>query len=268
MNVRLLAEPLTGFTQAGSPEWSSDSQTIVCDMSLGGTETSHVIRMNADGSDVVDLGRGCMPSLSADGRQIVFSLPRSGVMKMNSDGTNRETLDRNGWGIQWSPDGKLIAWAVGKNMTIMDAESGNKRQLLSKEQASELSFIYWNFGWSHDNRWIAFKSTKVRGLDGLVAVANVDSLKEFRILYEGPKRVHEDFTWHPDNRHVVFSAQLSQGAKLKLVKLNRENPTDPEVLPGQTFDGDILDCDWSPDGRHIVFAGLKPPEPVDFRVSK
>lgn len=267
-NVQLLAAPLKGFTQAGSPEWSSDGQMIVCDMSQGGTATSHVIRMNADGSNAVDLGRGCMPSLSSDGQQIVFSMPGSGVMKMNSDGTSRETLDRNGWGIQWSPDGTSIAWAVRNNLIIMDAKSGEKRPLLSEDQATQLSFIYWNPGWSHDSKWIAFKSTTVRGLDGLVAVANVDSTKEFRILYEGPNRVHEDLTWHPDSQHVVFSSQLSQGARMTLVKLNRSNPAAPEVLPGQNADWDILDSDWSPDGRHIVFAALVPPEPVDLTVNK
>ena len=153
-------------------------------------------------------------------------------------------------------------------MIIMDAKSGKKRTLLSEEQASQLSFIYWNPGWSHDSKWIAFKSTAVRGLDGLVAVANVDSTQEFRILYEGPKRVHEDLTWHPDNQHVVFSSQLSQGARLTLVKLNRTNPAAPEVLPGQNADWDILDSDWSPDGRHIVFAALVPPGPVDLTVNR
>ncbi|MFO1003906.1 MAG: hypothetical protein U0936_26545 [Planctomycetaceae bacterium] len=70
--------------------------------------------MNRDGTDKTDLGPGCVPSLSADGQHVVFSDPREGIVRMKSDGSERETIEQEtGWGAQWSPDGRQFRGAAG-----------------------------------------------------------------------------------------------------------------------------------------------------------
>jgi TolB protein len=231
---------------------------------MGGIESSHIVLMNRDGTDMEDLGSGSMPSLSPDGLHVVCSDPREGIVRMRVDGSNRESIERNGWGTQWSPDGRYIAWGSGTRIVLLDIKTNQRRDLLTPEQSAMLGSVYWNLGWSPDSKWIAFKARRATGNDGMVVAASVESPKEFKVLYEGPNRINEDFTWHPDNRHVVFSMRPPTHNKLRLVKTSREHPAAPEILSGQPADRDLLDCDWSPDGKHIVFAALAPPEPVDW----
>lgn len=87
-----LTAPAFGFTHLGSAEWSADGSRIVCDNSMGGTTTSHVVLMDANGSNRKDLGMGGMPSLSPDGREVVFSLPGMGIVCMNIDSSDRKVL--------------------------------------------------------------------------------------------------------------------------------------------------------------------------------
>lgn len=263
-DLQLVTRPSLGFTHLGSTEWSRDSRQLICDMSMGGIDTSHVVLMNVDGSDVRDLGPGCMPSLSPDGKDVVLSQPGNSIVRMKSDGSDRKTIENNGWGTQWSPDGRFIAWGAGSQIILLDTLSNERRELLSAEQASMLGSVYWNLGWSHDSKWIAFKGRRNNANNGMVIVASVESKDGFKILYEGPNRVNEDFTWHPDNMHVVFATRVPPNSKLKLAKISRENPGTVEILPGQPTDWDMLDCDWSPDGKRIVFAAQLPPEPVEW----
>ena len=93
----------------GSPALSPAGDMIACDgtrpgMSYEGTE---LLLMKADGTDVECLGNGAMPSWSADGKRIACSCnaPR-GVWVLDLATKKRELIDKDGWGIQWSPDGK------------------------------------------------------------------------------------------------------------------------------------------------------------------
>jgi Tol biopolymer transport system component len=122
-NLRQITEPKFGLNHLGSPEFSADSSRIVMGMSTGSTTTSHVVVLDRDGSKMTDLGRGCMPSLSKDGKTIVFSDPGAGIVQMDADGKNRKTLERSGWGVQYSPDGKHIAYASRSNITLIDPQT-------------------------------------------------------------------------------------------------------------------------------------------------
>lgn len=87
-NLRQLAATLEGFTQISSVEWSADGTKFIGDMSEGRVETSRIFVMNSDGSGHQDLGPGCLPSLSPDNSEIVFTQPM-GIMKMRADGSGR-----------------------------------------------------------------------------------------------------------------------------------------------------------------------------------
>ena len=257
--------PVKNFTHLGSTEWSADGKQLVCDMSMGGTDTSHVMIMNADGSDIRDLTTGCMPSLSPDGKQIVFSRAGAGIMKINSDGTKLEQIERSGWGTQWSPDGRYIAWGQGNNITLLNTRTDERHSLLTDEQASQLRYIYWNLGWSHDGRSLAFKARDAATDSDLVVVADVDSPDGFKVLYSG-KGINADFTWHPNGKTVLFSAKDSSANAPRLFTIDRDTDQPPELLPGQPDDWKIFDCDWSPDGQRIVFCATAPPQPIEWPV--
>lgn len=263
-NLKKLAAPLKGFVQIASAEWSGDGTRLVGDMSNGGTETSRIVVMNSDGSNMRDLGPGCMPSLSPDKKEVVFSQPSSGIMRMNADGSSRKLVDPSGWGTQWSPNGKSIAWASGSNVVLLDPKTNKRRQLLTAEQSAQLSDVYWNLGWSLDSKSIAFKARKADRTGDVLAVADVDSTAGFRIIYAGPDRINEDLTWHPDGRDVVVSLLIPPSKTSKLFLINRDTPAAPKLLPGQPADWNVLGSDWSPDGTTIAFSAQMPPQPVEW----
>ena len=261
--INELTTPYAPFTHLGSPEWSADGKQIVIDMSQGGTDTSHIVLLNADGTEVRDLGAGCMPSLSHDGKQVVFSQPGQGIVKMNLDGSEREVIERNGWGTQWSPDGRFIAFGSDNNIVLVDQKTNERRKLLTDEQASELSSIYWNLGWSHDSNWIAFK-TRTRGGDESVAIARVDSSDGFKLVHKGTG-INADFSWHPDSKRILFAAQDPALAKHRLYTIDRTKDDPPQQVPGQPREWQLFDGDWSPDGRHIIFSATVPPVLTEWR---
>jgi hypothetical protein len=142
-NRRLCTKPVNGLFHVGSPEWSTDGKTIVCDLSRGTTGTARIYLFDADGSNPRDLGAGSMSSLSPDGKQIVFNRGFRGIMIMNSDGSNRRVLSENGFGVLWSPDGKTIAWSTrSNNMALYDVATETIRPLLTDEQAQQAGRSY------------------------------------------------------------------------------------------------------------------------------
>ena len=256
--VRVVTKLLPGFTELGSPEWSSDSTQIALDMSRGSVATSHIVLVHSDGSNPQDLGPGCMPSFSPDGKRIVFS--HSGIMLMNSDGTGREVIDRRGWGVQWSPDGEYLAYGRSGNVVLLSVEKRDERLLLVGDQANRYTSVYWNLGWSHNSRWIAFKGRNRQTGEPEVAVVDIGSPPNFRMLYNGPIDVNTDFSWSPDNRQVLLSMDSGNGSKLFL--LDRE-ATGGGFYSAQPAQREVFDCAWSPDGQHIAFSSNALPEPIE-----
>ncbi len=260
--LRIIARPSTfGFTHVGSPEWSMDARKMVVDMANESTATSRIFIMNADGSGVENLGSGCMPSLSNDGREIVFTQPGKGIMKMTSSGTDRTVLDPEGWGAQWSPDGKWIAYGKAGNITLFDVKTRKTKPLLNKETAKLYASVYQNFGWSRDSRFIAFKARRADGNPDQIAIAEMNSPDGFKVLLSNADSFHPDCTFLPDNQSVVVK---SSNNPRQLYKINRKSPNEPEPIFNQPLTFDIIDFAWSPDGKPIAISGTQIPRTVEW----
>ncbi len=263
-DVRLLAEPRPEYIQLGSFEWSADGRKLIGDMSKGGVETSRIVVMNSEGRSIKDLGPGCMPSFSPDNKEIVFSQPSTGIMRMKADGSERKLIDANGWGAQWSPDGLCIAFALGNNVVLLDTKTNKRRQLLTTEQSAQFSYVYWNIGWSQNGNAIAFKARKRDATGFVVAVADADSATGFGVVYDGPDHINEEFTMSPDGRQVLISLKRPTVTTAKLFLVNRDAPGDLRLLPGQPESWDVPGGDWSPDGKTIAFSATTPPATTEW----
>lgn len=265
--VRQITGPPTGLTHLGSPEWSRDGKTIAFDTSLGSTTSSHVYLVNADGTKLRDAGLGCMPSFSPDGKRIVQSLPRRGIVLMNADGTNTEYIAPTGWGAQWSPNGKFIAWGQRGNIIVMNVKTREQKPLLVGDQAGLFDYTYWNLGWSHDSRSIAFKARnqKTRGDD--IVVADIDSPEGFKILQSSSQGVYVDFTFLANNRRVLFAMSDPTDGIQRLFYLDRDQDGPPQRLPAQPDGWRVVGAAVSPDGQRIAFPGEKIPQPVEWPIA-
>jgi len=259
-NRRLFTKPTDGFFHVGSPEWSADGKSIVCDLSRGTPSTARVHLFDRDGTNPRDLGAGGMPSLSPDGKHIAFNWP--GIMLMKSDGSERTQLTRNGLGVHWSPKGEMIAWSTGRNITLYDVDTKVTRELLTPEQMRLVGRVFWNPGWSNDGRRIAFHGL-VRG-EHLVAVADPDDPDEFKIVHQGTATIYSDFTWFPDNRTVAFSMHYAPTETSQMVSVDTEAPGPTQRLPGQPDDWNVYDLDLSHDGKTVIFSAERPGQMIEW----
>lgn len=247
-----------GFSHVSSPEWSSDGRKIAVEMSNGSKPTSHIIVVNADGSERRDLGPGCMPSFSADTSHLVCSVPRSGIVKLRIDGTGRQVIDAAGWGAQWSPDGKWIAYGKAGNITLLNVQTAQKHTLLTGDAATRYGYIYSNLGWSHDSRCIAFKARCREIYQDELVVAELDPDMAPKVLVSDARAVMPDFTFSPDNQQVLFGFEDPDIAGLQLHSVNRQRLDEIRMFPGQPRDQKVTGCAWSHDGKSIVLTGSNP----------
>ena len=261
-DIRQVIDMPKGFTDIGSPRWTPNQKQILFDV-RNPEDEAYVAVVDADGETPAQfLGRGMMPAMSPDGTNIIFTGP--GVMKMQSDGGKREQVDRNGWGVDWSPDGKHLAWGRGNQIIVQNVETQDTRALLTDEQTSDIRRIFWNHSWSPDSSAVAFKAT---GNDGrnMIAVARLDDPESFQIAYVG--EAGEKVTWHPDNRHICFSMRGPSTNLSQFVTVDTGAIAPPEPLPSQPFGWNMVDADWSPDGRFIVFVGQPPTKLLEWPVT-
>ena len=136
---------------------------------------------------------------------------------MNLDGSEREVLTSEGWGVQWSPDGRWIAYGSAGNLALIDVETREKRLLLEGDQAARYTYIQWNMGWSPDGREIIFKGDRRNGSEA--AITSVDgSSAGFRVVTS--ENVAGGFYWHPDGRSIL----LAKGGKLHNYDIETRSP--------------------------------------------
>lgn len=263
-DLKIVGRVPEGLTQMGSPTWLPDGRRVGFDSSAGNTSTSRIILSDLEAEKLQDIGAGCMPSFSPDGKRLVISDPNGGAVLMNADGSNRESLDRSGWGTQWSPDGRWIMYGKSGNLVLMDARDRTTRLLLNGDDATRYSYFYWNAGWSPNSKSICAKAR--RSSDGKDDIVIVDILPEpkLEVLHSDISGVNADFAWTADSRAVIFSMHSAAHKGPRLFVSRRDSSSTPEPWPGQPDGMKIFDCAVSPDGTTLLFSGQRITQPVDF----
>jgi hypothetical protein len=149
-----VTQPMPEYQSHGSPDWSPDGKRIAFDGWTGNPSSSRVFVVNDDGTGLRDLGIGIMPTFSPDGDQLAFTWSGRGMAIMNFDGTGCEVITREGWGAQWSSNGRWISYAAydqgGANVAIIDLKSRERTLLLEGDHATRYSRIDHNMEWSID----------------------------------------------------------------------------------------------------------------------
>jgi len=95
------------------------------------------------------------PSLSPDGKHIVFLSFRSGSEQLwlcDSDGSNPIQLTTEGarWGGNWSPDSRAVLfWSPASGLWTLNIQGGASKRLPTLPLSGA-----WKAAWSHDGKWL------------------------------------------------------------------------------------------------------------------
>lgn len=254
--VRELVESVPGFPIINSPEISPDGKWVAVD-GWKADEDLHdarVLLVNLENGAVVNLGKGCMPTWSADGRWIAFCkyAPEQGVYIRSIDGDAEELIDRNGWGIRWAPNGLKAAYTRGGTFVIYDFIADTREEITTVDEWP-YSYVYWNSKWSSDSNQICFLG---RRNDSRIEIGILDltaSKPRLRIRGDG-EMYNPDIAWHPDGSPVALT---SKGGREKgPAQIYIFDPTGykpPTPLEGQPADQNNGGMCWSRDGQTLIF---------------
>jgi TolB protein len=152
------------------PQWSHDSQLVLCTRSFGGYS---VWSLRADGrGQSLFLAGGAEAAYSPDGTRLA-ALERPGghgdwALYVGRKRISHETPSVDS--LEWSPDGARIAFAAGGEIWVVDAGGGGERRL-THGAGDSLSPQ-----WSADGKSIVFERT--RGQHSDVFVVRADGTRE------------------------------------------------------------------------------------------
>ena len=251
----ILLITIPDYPNTGSPQLSPDGKWLAVDGSKEGQNdgAAHVLLVSLESDEVRDLGAGCLPHWSADGRRIGYSKYSGGVYVRDADGNadDEEQIDRQGWSISFSPDGKYASYTKGGNLVLLDLKTWTSRLLFTQDQFL-YAYIEWNFVWSPDSERIGFKARKDDGsVDVCVASVNGDDPK-LCVLCDG-KDVRTNLAWHPDGKRIMFPRFPQPGKREQIYEISIEGDQPAVRYPKQPKNRNNINQCWSSDGKTFVY---------------
>ena len=241
--------------------------------------SAEIYLMNGDGTGARRITNNSdadfFPSISPDGRQIVFESNRlraggepqnvSDIFLMNIDGTQQRHVVR-GSSPTWSPDGKKIAFhasASGKgqpilpypgaatsdsDIFIMDIDGTTPRNITNNPAT-----IDDDADWSPDGRKILFTSHAIsdkpeNATSAEIYVMNADGSGTPVALTHNQEEERAP-SWSPDGKRIVFSCR--RGAPtFEICVMNADGSGEVQLTHNTNPD---LTPTWSPDGQKIAW---------------
>jgi Tol biopolymer transport system component len=201
---------------------------------------------------------------SPDGKQIAVLEWGIGALEQNKltfvSASNGEQIRQvslpegamRGWGMFWSPDGKLIAhsgrdrekrWGI----FLITVETGDEKLLVNLEIPPATPT------WAPDSKTIAY------GYKTDVYVVNVEDGKPRRITSPAEQDEHKRSQFFmrprfaPDGRSVAYIVDDHRPGGGRILATTIDGKETREIFHLKNEKLSINIFDWSPDGRHIVF---------------
>ena len=243
------------FLNSPSASMQTGSNTIVFDRYVSDPGYTKIFSMNADGTNVTDLGRGFGPSWSNDGAKIAYADGGSetrDIWIMNADGTDRQQLTQNflSYGPAWSPTGGRIAFSSShegeEHIYLINPDGTSQQKLLHNAPGVVREYAA---SWSADGTKVIFLGQKVVNgstrYDYYAADANntgaTTQLTFFNALFE-----HAPAAASPDGAKIV----IEYANDLQTYNLNGSAAM-VNLTEGSTLS--VAYPDYAPNGTKIVY---------------
>lgn len=242
-----------------SPEISPDGKWVAVDGWKRGQPSvaAHLLIASVETDEVRDLGIGCIPHWSADGKKIAYSRYGRGVFIRNFEGdADESSVDPRGWAIEFSPDGKQTAYVTGSNnFVIHDVDINEKRPVFPAGQ-SPYSYIEHNFTWSPDSKRICFKGHRANGIVDVGIINATGGDPNLRVLCDG-KDVSSDFSWLPGGQRLMFARRPEGSQRTQIFEMDPDGMKPSFRYPKQPLDRNNICVCWSRDGKTFVYLSMK-----------
>lgn len=244
---------IPGYATICSPELSPDQKWIAVDGWKTGQKNTdaHLLLLNVETGETKDLGIGCMPSWSVDGKHLAYSRYGQGVWIRSVDGDESHLIDRQGWGAQWSPDGASIAYNVAGQLVILDGASATTRDIFPTKD-KPYSYLYWNCTWSPDSRRVCFKGRRSDGTNEFAIVTVEGDEPQLKVCCSA-EDYNEDIAWHPDGESIVIPRASRPGEPARLDRFRLDDPKKIEPVRGLPLDQHNSGMCWSRDGKKLYY---------------
>ena len=247
------------YPEIYSPEISPDGKWVAVDGWKHGQRNvaAHLLIASIESDEVRDLGIGCIPQWSADGRRIAYSKYGRGVFIRNFEGdAEEESIDRQGWGIEFSPDGKQVCYVKGNGNLVIHDLATSEKHFVFPEGQSPYTYIEHNRTWSPDGKRICFKGHRNNGVIDVGIVSTTGGDPKLRVLCDG-KDVSSDFSWLPDGKRLMFARHPAGSPRTQIFEIDPDGDKPSTRYPKQPQDRNNICVSWSRDGKTFVYLSMK-----------
>ena len=251
--AKLLANSTRGWYDCLS--WTPDNE-LVYDFDENGT--NQICKMKADSGEYQQLtygpGRNTTPTVTPDGRFIVFFSTRSGsgqIWRMTANGDDPVQLTHSSVSVskpQSSPDGQWVFYEAD----VKGQPQLWKAPITGGEESpvQDVPVDLWSI--SPDGKMVAYSFYDIQNKKTRVAVRRFDEPEPFRYFDISPQI---RLQWTRDGRALSYVQPLSADTNIWLQPLDG-GPARP--LTALTTDQWIATFEWSPDGKTLAYTRTSP----------
>lgn len=251
------------ISAVGSPQFSRDGKYLAFDGWMAdageGTSDSRLFVISTERDELWLLGNGSMPSWGPDNTKLACSFYSGGVGILTIATQDIVTIDANGWGAQWSPDGKLIAYAVGTELKAYDVAKKSSRTVFNA--MGQYTSLSWNGAWSPDSQRFLFLGTTEDNKKDIASVAVNGADADLKKHLE-KESLSAKFAWHPTEPRLLFGKYSNDQKRSQLFEIDPTKNGPPKRLEGQDPTLDVMSPTWSPDGKRLLCVGRNKVEPA------
>ncbi|MEO6391006.1 MAG: winged helix-turn-helix domain-containing protein [Pyrinomonadaceae bacterium] len=219
---------------------------IICESETGGSRDLWI--MDADGSNekqlTSDPSRETMPTVSPDGRSLVFVTLGQEIWKSDIDGNTRRQLSKNGLFPQYSPDGNWIVFSSpADKWALMKMPSGGGDALALTGLPSFQPAI------SPDGSLIAYMEVRPRiGTKTLKVIPFAGGAPLY--TFDVPNLQSQfDVEWSPDGKAITYNAVQDGVGQI----VNQPLDGSPPSVLIESRTEQLGAFAWSRDGKRLYF---------------